>query len=94
MATFFIIVFAIIILSGYIRLVYIEDEIFSGGEFISILAISLIIGIAIIFIIDTNRDYKTVNSKEEICPEIKEEITITNGDTVKTTTYIYTFSNE
>lgn len=93
MTTFFIIVFAIIILSGHIRLVYIDDENFIPIV-ASIVTIYLTIGIAIIFIIETNRDYKTINSKEEICPEIREDITITNGDTVKTTTYIYTFSNE
>lgn len=95
METFFIILGTLFILSGYFRLMYIEDEYFSIAKPTSPVIVAFILLIGFLAIGYVNNNYRTVvSSDKEICPEIEEEIIITNGDTVKTTTYIYTFYNE
>lgn len=86
-----IIIIALILISGYIRLIQIKDEYF---EDFGMVAIILITCIVIGFIIYVNQNTQTIYSKEEICPVVKEEIVINNGDTSKTTTFIYTFTKE
>lgn len=86
-----IIIIGLVLISGYIRLMQIRDEYF--GDF-GIVAMILITSLVIVFIVNLNQDTQTISSKEEVCPEVKEEIVINNGDTTKTTTYIYTFTKE
>lgn len=91
METFGIIIIGLLLISGYIRLMQIEDEYFKDY---SIVPSILIAGLVIVFIINSNQDTQTISSKEEVCPVVKEEIVINNGDTTKTTTFIYTFLKE
>lgn len=96
METFFIIVFAVLLITILIWAIVIasmHDE----NSFImpSIWAIIAVLGIAVVEIVNANTTEPIVHkSSVEVCPVLTETTVIINGDTVKSMEYTYSFPRE
>ena len=89
MATFFIILLAIIVL---IALIHYTTKVESAFIDLGILAIGIVVIVTMLSIISINTPNKTITLKQPIQDSLKVENTIVNDSITKSdTTYIYTY---